>query len=193
ATEPAGQQEPGKSKRRRRRRGRRGGGQAAGQEGAQAQLVPVEGMLDTEVKGPNAFLRNPQKNFLPTPDDPEIPKHLVQKLRLRPGSHVVAQAVNRGKLVVQRVDTVDGVPPEEAWNRPDFSSLTVIDPIRRIRLENAADEYTTRVIDLIAPIGFGQRALIVAPPKTGKTIMLQRIAQAITKNHPEAYLMVLLV
>ena len=87
ATEPAGQQEPGKSKRRRRRRGRRGGGQAAGQEGAQAQLVPVEGMLDTEVKGPNAFLRNPQKNFLPTPDDPEIPKHLVQKLRLRPGSH----------------------------------------------------------------------------------------------------------
>lgn len=193
ATEPAGQQEPGKSKRRRRRRGRRGGGQAAGQEGAQAQLVPVEGMLDTEVKGPNAFLRNPQKNFLPTPDDPEIPKHLVQKLRLRPGSHVVAQAVNRGKLVVQRVDTVDGVPPEEAWNRPDFSSLTVIDPIRRIRLENASDEYTTRVIDLIAPIGFGQRALIVAPPKTGKTIMLQRIAQAISKNHPEAYLMVLLI
>src|SRR5690606_303325 len=120
-------------------------------------------------------------------------KHLVQKLRLRPGSLISAKAVNRGKLVVQRVDAVDGLPPEEAWNRPDFSSLTVIDPVRRIRLETTSDEVTARVIDLIAPIGFGQRALIVAPPKTGKTIMLQKIAQAITKNHPEAHLMVLLV
>src|SRR5690606_38671418 len=120
-------------------------------------------------------------------------KHLVQKLRLRPGSLISAKAVNRGKLVVQRVDAVDGLPPEEAWNRPDFSSLTVIDPVRRIRLETTPDEYTTRVIDLIAPIGFGQRALIVAPPKTGKTIMLQRMAQAITANHPDAILMVLLV
>ncbi|HLV61656.1 MAG TPA: transcription termination factor Rho [Fredinandcohnia sp.] len=193
ATEPSGSTEPGRSKRRRRRRGRRGGGAAGGQEVAQAQLVPVEGVLDTDVKGQNAYLRNAAKNFLPSPEDPEIPKHLVQKLRLRPGSLISAQAVNRGKLVVQRVDAVDGLPPEEAWNRPDFSSLTVIDPVRRIRLETTPDEYTTRVIDLIAPIGFGQRALIVAPPKTGKTIMLQRIAQAITKNHPDAYLMVLLV
>src|SRR5690606_31983337 len=188
ATEPSGSTEPGRSKRRRRRRGRRGGGAAGGQEVAQAQLVPVEGVLDTDVKGQNAYLRNAAKNFLPSPEDPEIPKHLVQKLRLRPGSLISAQAVNRGKLVVQRVDAVDGLPPEEAWNRPDFSSLTVIDPVRRIRLETTPDEYTTRVIDLIAPIGFGQRALIVAPPKTGKTIMLQRIAQAITKNHPDAYL-----
>jgi len=188
-----GSVEPGKTKRRRRRRGRRGGGQGAAQEGTQAQLVQVEGVLDTEVKGQNAYLRSGAKNFLPTPDDPEIPKHLVQKLRLRPGQYLVAQAAPRGKLVVQRVETVDGLPPEEAWNRPDFSSLTVIDPVRRIRLETTSDEVTARVIDLIAPIGFGQRALIVAPPKTGKTIMLQKIAQAITKNHPEAHLMVLLV
>src|SRR5690606_19767535 len=157
--------------------------QGAAQEGTQAQLVQVEGVLDTEVKGQNAYLRSGAKNFLPTPDDPEIPKHLVQKLRLRPGQYLVAQAAPRGKLVVQRVETVDGLPPEEAWNRPDFSSLTVIDPVRRIRLETTSDEVTARVIDLIAPIGFGQRALIVAPPKTGKTIMLQKIAQAITKNH----------
>src|SRR5690606_19461386 len=99
---------------------------------------------------------------------------LVQRLRLRSGSHLVAGAQARGKLVVQRVDTVDGLPPEQAWNRPDFSSLTVIDPTRRLRLETTGKEYLTRVLDLIAPIGFGQRALIVAPPKTGKTIMLQK-------------------
>jgi len=191
AAGPTGAVDTGK-KRRRRRRGRRGGGQAA-QEGVQAQLVQVEGVLDVNVKGQNACLRSASKNFLPYPDDPEIPKHLVQKLRLRPGQHIVAQAAPRGKLVVQRVDLVDGAPPEEAWNRPDFSSLTVIDPVRRIRLETTPDELTTRVIDLIAPIGFGQRALIVAPPKTGKTIMLQKIAQAITRNHPTAHLMVLLI
>ncbi len=150
-------------------------------------------MLDTEVKGQNAYLRRPEKNFLPSPDDPEIPKHLVQRLRLRSGAHLVAGAQQRGKLVVQRVETVDGVPPEQAWNRPDFSGLTVIDPIRRIRLETNGKEQLTRVLDLIAPIGFGQRALIVAPPKTGKTIMLQKIAQAISANHPDAVLMVLLV
>lgn len=187
-------------KKRRRRRGRRGGGgqQAGadaqnGQAAPQQQLVQVEGVLDTEVKGQNAYLRRPEKNYLPSPDDPEIPKHLVQKLRLRPGSLIVAGAQQRGKLVVQRVESVDGLPPEQAWNRPDFGSLTVIDPIRRIRLETTSKEYLTRVLDLIAPIGFGQRALIVAPPKTGKTIMLQKIAQAIAANHPEAVLMVLLV
>jgi len=205
---PAGdaqpQGEPGRGKRRRRRRGRRGGGAAqqaggeatgaqAPQGGAQPQLVQVEGMLDTEVKGQNAYLRRPEKNFLPSPDDPEIPKHLVQRLRLRSGAHIVAGAQQRGRLVVQRVESVDGLPPEQAWNRPDFSSLTVIDPVRRIRLETTSKEYLTRVLDLIAPIGFGQRALIVAPPKTGKTIMLQKIAQAISANHPDAVLMVLLV
>jgi transcription termination factor Rho len=202
AAQQAGSTEPTKGRRKRRRRGRRGGAQggqdggapqAGGQTGGQAQLVQVEGILDTDVKGQNAFLRDPTKNFLPSPDDPEIPKHLVQKLRLRPGAQLVAQASSRGKLVIQRVDTVDGVTPEEAWNRPDFASLTVIDPLRRIRLETTRSEPTARVIDLIAPIGFGQRALIVAPPKTGKTIMLKKIAQAITANHPEAYLMVLLV
>ena len=127
------------------------------------------------------------------PDDPEIPKHLVQKLRLRPGAHIVAHAQQRGRPVIQRVETVDGLPPEQAWNRTDFASLTVIDPIRRIHLETGPKEMVTRALDLIAPIGFGQRALITSPPKAGKTIMLQRIAQAITQNHPEAVLMVLLV
>ncbi len=192
-------------KRRRRRRGKRSGAQpgapatggngqdGAPQAGGQAQLVEVEGILDSEIRGPNAFLRRAEKNYLASPDDPEVPKHLVQRLRLRPGSRLVAHAQSKGKLVVQRIDTVDGVAPDEAWNRPDFSSLTVIDPIRRIHLETTGKEALTRVLDLIAPIGFGQRALIVAPPKTGKTIMLQKIAQAITTNHPDAHLMVLLV
>jgi transcription termination factor Rho len=196
--------QPGTGRRRRRRRGRRGNGGAAapGAEGAAAapsagpapQLVQVEGVLDTEVRGQNAYLRKLERNYLPAPDDPEIPKHLVQKLRLRPGALIVAHAQMRGpKAVVQRVESVDGLPPEQAWNRTDFSSLTVIDPIRRIRLETGPKEMVTRALDLIAPIGFGQRALITSPPKAGKTIMLQRIAQAITQNHPEAVLMVLLV
>jgi len=202
----AGGGEPARTgKRRRRRRGKRGTAQPGGQPGAatnghdqpqaggQAQLLQVEGVLDSEVRGPNAFLRRAEKNFLPSPDDPEVPKHLVQRLRLRPGARIGAQAQSKGKLVVQRIDTVDGLPPDQAWNRPDFSSLTVIDPIRRVRLETTGKEALTRVLDLIAPIGFGQRALIVAPPKTGKTIMLQKIAQAISANHPEVYLMVLLV
>ncbi|AKU92071.1 transcription termination factor Rho [Vulgatibacter incomptus] len=193
----------GQRKRRRRRRGKRGtaqpgapagGGQeAAPQAGGQAQLLQVEGILDSEIRGPNAFLRRAEKNYLPTPDDPEVPKHLVQRLRLRPGARLIAHAQSKGKLVVQRIDTVDGLPPEQAWNRPDFSGLTVIDPVRRIRLETTGKESLTRVLDLISPIGFGQRALIVAPPKTGKTIMLQRIAQAISTNYPDAHLMVLLV
>ena len=192
-------------KRRRRRRGKRGTSQPGGQPGAptnghdqpqaggQAQLHLVEGILDSEVRGPNAFLRRAEKNYLPNPDDPEVPKHLVQRLRLRPGARIGAQAQSKGKLIVQRIDTVDGLPPDQAWNRPDFSSLTVIDPIRRVRLETTGKETLTRVLDLIAPIGFGQRALIVAPPKTGKTIMLQKIAQSISANHPDVHLMVLLV
>ncbi|HEY0838973.1 MAG TPA: transcription termination factor Rho, partial [Vulgatibacter sp.] len=204
ASSQAAQGEPGRTgKRRRRRRGKRGAAQPGGaqpaanghepQAGGQPQLVQVEGILDSEVRGPNAFLRKAEKNYLPSPDDAEVPKHLVQRLRLRPGARIGAQAQSKGKLVVQRIDTVDGLPPDQAWNRPDFASLTVIDPIRRIRLETTGKESLTRVLDLIAPIGFGQRALIVAPPKTGKTIMLQKIAQAVSANYPEAHLMVLLV
>jgi transcription termination factor Rho len=97
------------------------------------------------------------------------------------------------KGLIQRVDTVDGVPLDTAPRLPHFQDLTSVDPTKRIKLEHSPKEMVTRVLDLIAPLGKGQRALIVSPPKAGKTIMLQRIAQAITANHPEIHLMVLLV
>jgi transcription termination factor Rho len=160
----------------------------------QQNLVPVEGVLDTEAKGPNAFLRQIRRNLLPGPEDAELPKNLVQKLRLRQGQYVTAMAQMRGqKGLVQKVDTVDGRPVEGAPKLPHFNDLTSIDPVERIKLEHGHRELVTRVLDLIAPLGKGQRALIVSPPKAGKTIMLQRIAQAVLANHPEMHVMVLLI
>ncbi|HZN95101.1 MAG TPA: transcription termination factor Rho [Myxococcales bacterium] len=160
----------------------------------QVQLQPVEGVLDTDVKGPNAFLRQIKRNLLATPDDPELPKNLVQKLRLRTGQYLTALAQMRGnKGIIQKVESVDGGPPESAPRLAHFNDLTSIDPIERIKLENNHREMVTRVLDLIAPLGKGQRALIVSPPKAGKTIMLQRIAQAVLGNHPEIHVMVLLI
>ena len=160
----------------------------------QVQLQPVEGVLDTDVKGPNAFLRQIKRNLLATPDDPELPKNLVQKLRLRTGQYLTALAQMRGnKGIIQKVESVDGGPPESAPRLAHFNDLTSIDPIERIKLEHNHREMVTRVLDLIAPLGKGQRALIVSPPKAGKTIMLQRIAQAVLSNHPEIHVMVLLI
>ncbi|QRO00475.1 transcription termination factor Rho [Archangium violaceum] len=164
------------------------------QPAPQPSLAPVEGVLDTEVKGPNAYLRQLKRNLLPSPDDAELPKNLVQKLRLRPGQYINALAQTKGnKGLIQRVEQVDGRPLEQVGRLPHFADLTSVDPVERIKLENGHREMVTRVMDLIAPIGKGQRALIVAPPKTGKTIMLQRIAQAVVSNHPEIHLMVLLI
>jgi transcription termination factor Rho len=160
----------------------------------QPNLAPVEGVLDTEAKGPNAFLRQIRRNLLPGPEDAEIPKNLVQKLRLRQGQYLTAMAQLRGqKGLVQKVDTVDGQPVEGAPKLPHFNDLTSIDPVERIKLEHGHREMVTRVLDLIAPLGKGQRALIVSPPKAGKTIMLQRIAQAVLANDPEIHVMVLLI
>ena len=158
------------------------------------QTFAVEGVLDTEVKGAFAFLRNPKRQCASSPDDPEVPRPLVQRLRLRAGQMVTAQATQRGaRPQVQRIETVDGQTPDVAINAPHFADLTVVDPVQRIDLEFDRKEMVTRVLDLIAPIGFGQRGLIVAPPKTGKTIMLMRCANAVSTNHPKAKLMVLLI
>ncbi|HZW87645.1 MAG TPA: transcription termination factor Rho [Myxococcaceae bacterium] len=177
-----------------------GGQQAPGgaprqqQPQVQANLAAVEGVLDTEAKGPNAFLRQIRRNLLPGPEDAEIPKNLVQKLRLRQGQYLTAMAQMRGqKGLVQRVETVDDRPVEGAPKLPHFNDLTSIDPVERLKLEHGHREMVTRVLDLIAPLGKGQRALIVSPPKAGKTIMLQRIAQAVLANHPEVHVMVLLI
>ncbi len=164
------------------------------QPAAPAQLVLVEGVLDMEAKGPNAFLRTVRRNLLSSPEDAELPKNLVQKLKLRQGQYLSGLAQMRGnKGLIQRVEMIDGAPVEEVGRRPHFNDLTSVDPIRRLKLEHSHNELVTRVLDLIAPIGKGQRALIVSPPKAGKTIMLQRIAQGVLANHPEVHVMVLLI
>jgi transcription termination factor Rho len=173
-----------------------GGGAPQGQfqPRPQPQLIAVEGVLDTEVKGPVAFLRSLKRNCASSPEDPEVPRQMVQRMRLRPGQLVVGQALPKGaRPQVQRIDSVDGLSPEESVKMPHFSDLTVVDPVQRIDLEHSHNEMVTRVLDLVSPIGFGQRGLIVSPPKAGKTIMLMRIAQAIATNHPKAKLLVLLV
>ncbi len=190
------QQQQQQQQNQQRPQGAPGGGPAPHhhQAAPASSLVPVDGVLDLDAKGPNAFLRRLKKNLLPSPDDPEIPKNLCQKLRLRQGQMLTALAQMRGqKGVIQKVESVDGMPLESAPRLPHFQDLTSVDPVERIKLENGHREYVTRVLDLIAPLGKGQRALIVAPPKTGKTIMLQRIAQAVLNNHPECHVMVLLI
>jgi transcription termination factor Rho len=158
------------------------------------QLQPAEGILDYDGKGNFGYLRQVRRNMLPGGDDPEVPRNLIQRLRLRAGQQISGSGAQRGPRVqLQRIEGVDGRPPELASRNPQFQDLTVIDPERRIQLEHSSTDMVTRVLDLISPIGFGQRGLIVSPPKAGKTIMLQRIAQAITENHPKAHLMVLLV
>src|SRR5216684_4479624 len=117
--------------------GQRPLGQAPALTGQQpvpaAQLVAVEGVLDTEAKGPNAFLRQIRRNLLPTPEDPEMPKNLVQKLRLRQGQYLTAQAQMRGnKGAIQKVETVDGAALEEISRRPHFNDLTSVDPVERL-------------------------------------------------------------
>jgi transcription termination factor Rho len=138
----------------------------------------ISGLLD--IRDKSAFLRS---TYLPSSGDPRIPIAQVRHHALRPGDHVVASPD------FATVHTVNGHP---TWrSRPHFDTLTPIHPRTRIRLETASP--TTRVIDLFAPIGKGQRGLIVAPPKAGKTMILQDIAAAITHNHPEVHLMVVLV
>jgi transcription termination factor Rho len=154
---------------------------------------PVEGVLDVDHRG-NGRLRNPKYNFLPQGDDADVPRHIIDRDHLRPGVFLTGQAVRRnGRLQVIKTDSVEGLPPQDAARRTAFQNLTVIDPDDRVVLETTSKELLTRVIDIVAPIGLGQRMLIVAPPKTGKTIMLQKICHAITQNRPEVQQMVLLV
>ncbi|HCF61820.1 MAG TPA: transcription termination factor Rho [Myxococcales bacterium] len=171
-----------------------------GAEGPTVQAGPgpsqqvAEGVLDYDGRGNFGYLRQARRNMLATAEDPEVPRQLIQRLRLRKGQYVRGLGSLRGsRLQLSRIETLDGEAPELASRYPQFPDLTVVDPERRIQLEYSSTDMVTRVLDLIAPIGFGQRGLIVSPPKAGKTIMLQRIARAVSENHPKAHLMVLLV
>ncbi|GFG84262.1 transcription termination factor Rho [Mycolicibacter algericus] len=183
----------------RRRRGERGG------EGGDTELreddvvQPVAGILD--VLDNYAFVRT--SGYLAGPNDVYVSMNMVRKNGLRRGDAVTGavrvprdgeQPNQRQKFnPLVRLDSVNGGPVEDAKKRPEFSKLTPLYPNQRLRLETSTEKLTTRVIDLIMPIGKGQRALIVSPPKAGKTTIMQDIANAITRNNPECHLMVVLV
>ncbi len=160
-------------------------------------LVPVAGILD--VLDSYAFIRT--SGYLTGPNDVYVSLSQVRKNGLRRGDAVTGavRAQREGEAQRQkfnalvRLDTVNGLEPEQARNRPEFTKLTPLYPNDRLRLETEAHLLTTRVIDLVMPVGKGQRALIVSPPKAGKTMVMQAIANAITTNNPECHLMVVLV
>jgi len=152
-----------------------------------AALTAVAGILDFQRT--SAFLRT--SGYLPGPQDVLVPAQLVRKHDLRRGDRITGAARAGDKLA--KVDTVNDVAAEKPRSRPVFDELTPIHPQERLRLETDPHTLTTRVVDLMMPVGKGQRALIVAPPKAGKTSVLQAIAHAISKNNPECHLMVVLV
>ena len=182
-----------------RDRGQRDRGQREEREiviGPDDVLLPVGGLLD--ILDSFAFIRT--GGYLPSPNDVYVSLQQVRKYGLRKGD-VITGSVREGRegerrekfSALVRVETVNGVEPENAKERVEFSKLVPLYPQDRLRLETEPNVLTTRIIDLISPIGKGQRGLIVSPPKAGKTMVLQAIANAITTNNPECHLMVVLV
>lgn len=146
------------------------------------------------------FLRSPEANYLPGPDDIYVSPSQVRRFSLRTGDTVEGQirSPKDGEryFALLKVNEINFENPEQVRYRTNFDNLTPLYPDERLKMEIndlAAKDRTSRVIDLISPIGKGQRALVVAPPRTGKTVMLQNIAQAVAANHPECYLIVLLI
>jgi transcription termination factor Rho len=187
--------------RRRNRRGRNRGGNRPGVEAEPTfteddVLVPAAGILD--ILDNYAFVRT--TGYLPSENDVYLSKSMVHKLGLRRGDAVVGQVrqPREGERKEKfnpmvKVDSINGMSPEDAKKRVDFSKLTPLYPAERLRLESQAGGLTGRVIDLVSPIGKGQRGLIVSPPKAGKTMIMQQVANAITENNPECHLMIVLV
>lgn len=188
----------GRRGRYRDRRGRRGRDDIASepQIAEDDVLIPVAGILD--ILDNYAFIRT--SGYLPGPNDVYVSLAQVRKNGLRKGDHITGavrqpkEGERREKFnALVRLDSVNGMAPEHGRGRPEFNKLTPLYPQDRLRLETDPGVLTTRIIDLVSPIGKGQRGLIVAPPKTGKTMIMQAIANAITHNNPECHLMVVLV
>ncbi|HEU6452390.1 MAG TPA: transcription termination factor Rho [Gemmatimonadaceae bacterium] len=186
----------------RRGRGRNSGGQRSDQHGGPPAVVvadgTAEGWFDSSRDG--GFIRSATDSYLPSPGDPFVPPQLSRQYALRRGDLVRATVGrdHRGRTTAVDIEQVNGAEPSTTTRRPDFSSLIASYPERKLVLETGkpakgGPELTRRAIDLIAPIGYGQRALIVAPARAGKTMLLQAITEGIAINHPEAVLLVLLV
>ncbi len=159
-------------------------------------LIFSEGVLECLPDG-FGFLRAPEYNYLPGPDDVYVSPSQIRRFDLRTGDTVSGQIrpPKEGEryFALIKVDAINFEPPEEARNKIFFDNLTPLYPNGRLKLETVRDNFSGRVMDLVTPIGKGQRGLIVAPPRTGKTMLLQNIANSVTTNHPEVTLIVLLI
>ena len=159
--------------------------------------IYTEGVLEIIPDGGHGFLRNPDHNYLAGPDDIYISRNIIRRYDLKMGDTITGQ-IRQPKegekyFALMRIDTVNFEPPEKTKRRVSFEYLTPIHPIERLNLEWDREEYSTRIMNLFTPIGKGQRSIILAPPRTGKTVLLQNITKALTINHPEVKLMVLLI
>ncbi len=158
-------------------------------------LVELTGVLEMHPNG-YGFMRNPATNYARDRNDPFVPGTMIEKFALRQGVQLrasIQQSRRQQGPRVKEILDVDGMPPEEYVNVKSFDSKTAINPEQWLKLEIGKEPLTNRVIDLLTPLGKGQRALIVAPPRSGKTIMLQHISRGISTNFPELHLIVLLV
>lgn len=192
------EQGQGRGRQRNKRRTQTPGDEFETEIGEDDVLIPIAGILD--VLDNYAFVRT--TGYLPGPSDVYVSLGQVKKYNLRKGDAVVGaikqpregeQSSRQKYNALVKVDAVNGLSVEDAAGRVEFGNLTPLYPQDRLRLETAPEKLTQRIIDLVAPIGKGQRGLIVAPPKAGKTIVLQQIANAIATNNPEVHLMVVLV
>ena len=165
------------------------------ENGEPIPLEPGEGVLEMHPNG-YGFLRNPSHNLQRERTDPFVPGTMVERYGLREGVYMKAM-VQPGRRQqgprIREVLEVEGLPPDEYSSVKTFDTLTPINPETWLRLETGQQPITTRVMDLLTPLGKGQRALIVAPPRSGKTVMLQQISQSVAENHPEVSLVMLLV
>ena len=159
-------------------------------------IIFAEGVLEILSEG-YGFLRSPKYSYLPGPDDIYVSKSQIRSFNLRTGDTVGGQVrlprEGEKNLALLKIQKVNFDPPEVCRERVAFENLVPLHPDEKIQLEYDPEEFCSRVMDLFIPIGKGQRAVIVAPPRTGKTILLQRIANAITQNNPEIVLIVLLI
>jgi transcription termination factor Rho len=162
-------------------------------EGPKPEPIYAEGIVEVSGKG-FGFLRDPKRGYSQHPSDVFVTPEVCRRYALRDGTWIKGE-IRRGNRGPQlfRLTEIEGEDPENIHNLPMFDELTTVNPNHFIKLETTPERNTTRVIDLMAPIGRGQRGLIVAPPRTGKTTYLQHIAEAVVKNHPEMKLIILLV
>ncbi|MFN4244017.1 MAG: transcription termination factor Rho [Tepidisphaerales bacterium] len=163
---------------------------------AKTGMMFGEGCLEILPDG-FGFLRNPDYNFLPSPDDIYVSPSQIRRFGLRNG-HLVQGQIRPPKeseryFALLRVELINGEDPEKVHSIHNFEDMTPYHPSKRLHLETEPKELSMRIVDLVTPIGKGQRMLIVAPPRTGKTVLLQKIANAISKNHPDVVLIILLV